>query len=70
MVKQSSLTTTVSLSNGQTAVLGGMTLQETSESQRKIPILGDIPILRWLFRNDTSREADKELLIFVTPVIQ
>ena len=70
VVKQSSLTTTVSLSNGQTAVLGGMTLQETSESQRKIPILGDIPILRWLFRNDTSREADKELLIFVTPVIQ
>lgn len=70
VVKQASLTTTVCLASGQTAVLGGMTMQETSDSRSKVPILGSIPIIRWFFRNDVSQEADKELLVFVTPVIQ
>lgn len=68
-VKQSSVSTTVRLKNGQTAVLAGMTVQESGDQTRKVPILGDIPIIRWLFRSDTTRAADKELLIFVTPVI-
>jgi len=46
-----------------------MTVQESGDQTRKVPILGDIPIIRWLFRSDTTRAADKELLIFVTPVI-
>jgi len=58
------------LKDGQTAVLVGMTLQEEGDQTRKVPILGDIPIIRWLFRSDAERAAEKELLIFVTPVIQ
>lgn len=69
IVKQSSVSTTVRLQNGQTAVLAGMTLQEAGDQTKKVPILGDIPIIRWLFRSETNREAEKELLIFVTPVI-
>ncbi|HOB91837.1 MAG: secretin [Bacillota bacterium] len=69
VVKQATLSTTVCLASGQTAVLGGMTMQETSDRQSKVPILGDIPIIRWLFRNEASQKTDRELLIFVTPVI-
>lgn len=67
VVKQSSVSTTVRLKDGQTAVLAGMTLQEEGDQTRKVPILGDIPIIRWLFRSDAERAAEKELLIFVTP---
>ena len=70
VVKQSSVSTTVRLQDGQTAVLAGMTLQEEGDQSKKVPILGDIPIIRWLFRSDSSRESEKELLIFVTPVIK
>ncbi|NMB20776.1 MAG: secretin [Firmicutes bacterium] len=70
VVKQSSVSTTIRLQDGQTAVLAGMTLQESGDQSRKVPILGDIPIIRWLFRNDTTRASDKELLIFVTPTIK
>jgi len=70
VVKQSSVSTTVRLQDGQTAVLAGMTLQEEGDQSRKVPILGDIPIIRWLFRSDSTRASDKELLIFVTPVIK
>jgi type II secretory pathway component HofQ len=69
VVKQSSVSTTVKLKDGQTAVLAGMTLKESGDQTKKVPILGDIPIIRWLFRTDTTRAADKELLIFVTPAI-
>lgn len=70
VVKQSSVSTTVRLQDGQTAVLAGMTVQETGDQSSKVPILGDIPIIRWLFRSDTSRASEKELLIFVTPAIK
>lgn len=70
VVKQSSVSTVVKLQDGQTAVLAGMTLQESGEHSKKVPVLGSIPIIRWLFRSDTTRASEKELLIFVTPVIK
>ncbi len=70
VVKQSSVSTTVKLQDGQTAVLAGMTLQESGDQIKKVPILGDLPIIRWLFRSDSTRVSEKELMIFVTPVIK
>jgi len=70
VIKRNSVSTTVRLRNGQTAALAGMTVRDTTDYSRKVPFFGDIPLIRWLFRNDVKREADKELLIFVTPVIQ
>lgn len=57
----------VTVKNGQTIVISG--LVETSEAQsfQKIPLLGDIPILGWLFRNSTVSHARKNLMIFLTP---
>lgn len=70
VVKQSSVATTIKLKDGQTAVLAGMGLQETGEHSKRVPVLGSIPLLRWLFRTDAQRTGEKELLIFVTPSIK
>ncbi|NMB45630.1 MAG: secretin [Firmicutes bacterium] len=70
IIKRNALSTTVRLANGQTAVLAGMTMQDYYDLSKKVPVLGDIPLIRWLFRSDVKRESDREVLVFVTPVIQ
>ena len=59
--------TTVSVQTGQTIVLGGMITKEDTLVHRKVPVLGDIPILGGLFRYDLNRESRRELLVFLTP---
>jgi type IV pilus assembly protein PilQ len=64
-----SLNTSVLVDNGQTVVLGGIYEISKTDTLNKVPWLGDIPGLGFLFRN-TQRVNDKaELLIFVTPRI-
>ncbi|MBL8827557.1 MAG: hypothetical protein JNM18_11320 [Planctomycetaceae bacterium] len=60
---------TVSCPNGQTIVLGGMITKGTSVMERKVPFLGDLPLLGRLFRYDSETMARKELLIFLTPQV-
>ncbi len=63
------ITTQVLVSNGETAVLGGIYEQEERNQVQKVPFFGDIPILGNAFKT-RSRQSDKtELLIFVTPKI-
>lgn len=64
-----SVTTQVLVNNGDTVVLGGIYEQETSDGETKVPLLGDIPILGYLFRTKSVKETRGELLIFVTPKI-
>lgn len=61
--------TTVSARAGQTIVLGGMITTEETNVHRKVPFLGDIPLLGRLFRYDRVTTQRKELLIFLTPQI-
>jgi type IV pilus assembly protein PilQ len=70
VVKHNSLSTTLRLKSGQTAAIAGMTIQDNSFYNKKVPILGDIPIIRWLFSTDTTRKNNRELLVFVTPVVK
>jgi type IV pilus assembly protein PilQ len=64
-----SVVTQVLVDNGQTVVLGGVYETEQGEDFRKVPFLGDIPLVGYLFRS-TKRVSNKsELLIFVTPKI-
>ncbi|NMB24869.1 MAG: secretin [Firmicutes bacterium] len=70
VVKRNAVTSTIRLASGQTAVLAGMTMDDYANLSKKVPILGDIPLLRWLFRSDVKRQSDREVLVFVTPVIQ
>jgi general secretion pathway protein D len=62
-------TTTVVVADQDTVVLGGLTRDVTSDSTTKIPILGDIPILGWLFKSNKSEVTKTNLLVFLTPHI-
>ena len=61
--------TQVLVNNGETIVLGGIYQQAIISTVTKIPLLGDIPYLGWLFRTSSQLNEKKELLIFVTPRI-
>jgi type IV pilus assembly protein PilQ len=64
-----SLTTTVLVGDGQTVVLGGIFEGEQRETQQKVPMLGDIPVLGHLFKTTSRVNNKNELLIFITPKI-
>lgn len=68
-VASSTLSTTVLLSSGQTAVLGGLKTKTESETITKLPLLGDIPLLGYLFKNRVKQETTSTLLVFITPHI-
>ncbi|WP_417390872.1 secretin N-terminal domain-containing protein [Gimesia sp.] len=61
--------TTVSVPNGQTVVLGGMITESDTTIERKVPWLGDIPLVGIPFRYDYTSTRRKELLVFLTPRI-
>ncbi|MGK5085132.1 type II secretion system secretin GspD [Bdellovibrionota bacterium FG-1] len=61
--------TTVVIGDGDTLVIGGLIRDKVSELQSKIPLLGDIPVLGWLFRSQDSRIEKTNLLVFLTPHI-
>ncbi len=58
---------TVSLASGETVVLGGLITNQDDTTERKVPWVGDVPILGQLFRYDTKTTIRTELLIFLTP---
>ena len=61
--------TVVVTPNGKTVVIGGLMQDNKVESERKVPFLGDIPILGSLFRRTVKKDTKTELLIFLTPFI-
>jgi general secretion pathway protein D len=60
-------TTTVTVKDGQTVVIGGLIQDRYERTEKKIPLLGDIPILGLLFRNKSEATSKTELLIVLTP---
>ena len=64
-----SIQTQVLVKDGQTVVLGGIYETERREIETKVPFLGDIPGVGYLFRSTTNQTSKAELLIFVTPRI-
>lgn len=70
VVDTKSLNTKALVKDGETLVLGGIYVNSESESEDRVPLLGKIPGLGWLFKNkNTSGPSSKELLIFITPTI-
>jgi type IV pilus assembly protein PilQ len=59
--------TSVLIDNGQTVVLGGISTEERSDTVRKTPGLGSVPVLGNLFKSRSRTNSKNELLIFVTP---
>jgi type IV pilus assembly protein PilQ len=64
-----SISTQVLVDDGQTVVLGGILETDRREAERKVPFLGDIPGLGYLFKSKQRTNNRDELLIFVTPKI-
>lgn len=61
--------TQVLVENGGTLVVGGVYSQTETTTKNSIPLLADIPILGWLFKNDSKKSEKRELLVFITPRI-
>ncbi len=68
-IDTNSITTKVLVANGETTVIGGIFEETTRNDVSKVPLLGDIPFLGFLFRNTAKRDDKVELLIFITPRI-
>lgn len=67
---EKSLSTSVTVADGQALVLGGFIKTSASETQAKTPVLSNIPIVKWLFQNK-KRQLDKSyIFIFVSTTIQ
>lgn len=64
-----SASTTVSVHDGRTAVIGGLISDAVTRRASKVPILGDLPFLGRLFRADTDRTSKVNLIVFLTPHI-
>ena len=60
-------TTEVTVEQGQTIVIGGLRQQETSKTVTKVPLLGDLPFLGVLFKNEEEQVQNSVLTIFITP---
>ena len=60
------VTTSVSVYDGQTVVLGGLMREDVQKTEDKVPIIGDIPLIGRAFRTNTEQHTKKNLVIFVT----
>jgi len=61
--------TEVMMSEGQRLVIGGITQLRLREQVRKVPLLGDIPIFGWLFKQKGEQNEKRELVVFLTPTV-
>lgn len=63
------ITTNVMVEDGQILVLGGLIEDNYRDSESKVPVLGDIPILGGAFRNNTTNKTKNNLMVFIHPII-
>ena len=61
--------TTVVARDQETVVIGGLIQERVTRSVSKVPVLGSLPLLGWLFRNESSKKQKTNLLLFLTPYI-
>jgi type IV pilus assembly protein PilQ len=61
--------TSMLVADGETSVLGGIYTRNSGLAYKKIPFLGDLPVLGWLFKNRRENDDRTEILVFITPKI-
>ncbi len=69
VVTERTVMTTVRVGTGETAVIAGLITDEEQVTVKKVPLLGDIPLVGELFKHRERRPAHREILVFVTPTI-
>ncbi len=68
-INKRQIKTTVIVDDGGTIVLGGLIDEDVQESEQKVPLLGDIPILGHLFKSTTTSKRKRNLMVFLKPTI-
>ncbi|MDU8925545.1 type IV pilus secretin PilQ [Pasteurellaceae bacterium LIM206] len=68
-IDKQEINTQVFAKDGETIVLGGIFHDTVSKTEDKVPLLGDIPVIKHLFKRKADRHQKRELVIFVTPHI-
>ncbi|WP_448569443.1 type II secretion system secretin GspD [Thalassotalea ganghwensis] len=68
-INKRNIKTTVMADTGQTIVLGGLIDEDVQESQQKVPLLGDIPLLGNLFKSTSTTTRKRNLMVFLKPTI-
>jgi general secretion pathway protein D len=63
------ITTSVLVEDGEILVLGGLIDDQLRDTVSKVPLLGDIPLLGWLFRSHTTSKEKQNLMVFMRPSI-
>ncbi|MDO9541813.1 MAG: secretin N-terminal domain-containing protein [Kiritimatiellia bacterium] len=69
IVSSTTADTTVKVKDGTTVIIGGLRKDEKIKTINKLPILGDIPVIRWAFRNEVEKTEKTEVVVFITPHI-
>lgn len=69
MISTRSTSTSVRVNDGETLLIGGLIFDSSNKLTSKVPILGDIPIIKTFFNYNNSDREQKELLIFITPTV-
>ncbi len=64
-----SIKTTIVVNDGDTAIIGGLMRDQDTEEITKVPLLGDLPIIGWLFKSRASTRAKTNLTVFLTPKV-
>ena len=68
-LKKRKIQTSITLKDKETAVLGGLVKLESTKSDSKVPLLGDLPLIGWLFKNSSIIKRKTNLIVFITPQI-
>jgi type IV pilus assembly protein PilQ len=68
-INKRSITTKVIVENGGTVVIGGMFKQDETNSEDRVPFLGDLPYFGFLFKTKSITKSRSELMVFITPRI-
>ena len=69
IIAKREIKTTVMADDGATVVLGGLIDEDVQQSESKVPLLGDIPVLGHLFRSTSSSKKKRNLMVFIRPTI-
>jgi len=67
--KTDSVQSVVTIPNGHTVIVGGLKRKDYSKTVNAVPLLGEIPILKHLFRNEIEDESEVTLFVFIRPII-
>lgn len=68
-IDKQEIETQVTVSDGETVVLGGIFQKSRTQGQDSVPVLGRLPWLRGLFRHRSQQQEKRELVIFITPTL-